>query len=60
MDCRDCAKCKRGERIEAISIQEEVEKDLIVFVDPGKGVTSCKHPFLVDPQSRLVPNGNGA
>ena len=56
-------KCKRGERIEDISIQEEVEQDLIernIFVDPDKGVTSCKLPFLVDPESRLVPNDNGA
>ena len=58
VDCRDCMKCKRGERI-----QEEVEQDLIernVFVDPDKGVTSCKLPFLVDPESRLVPNDNDA
>ena len=63
VDCRDCMKFKRGERIEAISIQEEVDQDLIernVFVDPDKGVTSCKLPFLVDPESRLVPNDNGA
>ena len=63
VDCRDCMKCKRGESIEAISIQEEVEQDLIernVFVDLDKGVTSCKLPFLVDPESRLVPNDNGA
>ena len=63
VDCRGCMKSKRGERIEAISIQEEVEQDLIewnVFVDPDKCVTSCKLPFLVDPESRLVPNDNGA
>ena len=45
-----------------ISIQEEVEQDLIernIIVDPDKGVTSCKLPFLVDPESRLVPNDNG-
>ena len=49
VDCRDCMKCKRSERIEAISIQEEVEQDWIewnVFVDPDKGATSCKLPFL--------------
>ena len=59
----DVEKCKRGERIEAISIQEEVEQDLIernVIIDPDKGVTSCKLPFLVDPESRLVRNDNGA
>ena len=59
VDCRDCPKCKLGERVEAISIQEEVEQNLIeqnVVVDPDKGVTTCKLPFLVDPDSRLVPN----
>ena len=63
VDCRECQKCKKGAQIESVSIQEEIEQDLIernVFVDPEKGITSCKLPFLLEPESRLSPNKQDA
>ena len=59
VDCRSCAKCKSGGRIDAVSIQEEVEQNLIeqcIEVDVEKGVTTAKLPFLADPDTRLAPN----
>ena len=57
--CRGCADCKNGERIECISIQEEVEQTIIdqsVTVDIKRGQTSAKLPFLCDPTKKLTPN----
>ena len=59
MDCRSCTECKKGGLIEEISIQEEVEQDLInksVAVDIEKRTCTAKLPFIVDPDSRLIPN----
>ena len=59
--CRNCLDCKHGSRVEEISIQEEVEQNLIdrsVTVDVGKHVCTAKLPFLADPDSRLVPNSH--
>ena len=57
--CHGCADCKNGERIECISIQEEVEQAVIeqsVVVDITQGQTSAKLPFLCDPTKKLTPN----
>ena len=59
IDCRNCQKCKNGERTESISIKEEVEQDIInksVFVDTNKGKTEAKLPFIQDPSRNLAPN----
>ena len=63
VDCRSCTKCKNGSRIDSMSIQEENEQDLVekaVVVDPVNNITKAKLPFLVDPDTRLVPNENDA
>ena len=57
--CRGCADCKNGERIECISMQEEVEQAVIeqsVVVGITQGQTSAKLPFLCDPTTKLTPN----
>ena len=59
IDCRNCQECKRSQRIDAISIQEEIEQDLInrsVRVNIDQGITVAKLPFVTEPDSRLVPN----
>ena len=43
--CRGCTDCKRGERIDCISIHEEVEQTIIeksVTVDLDKGMHFCE------------------
>ena len=56
-DCRECPKCKNGERFDAVSIQEEIEQCLIeraVEVDPKRGVTTARLPFVVaEPDNRI-------
>ena len=59
VDCRNCEKCKNGERVDALSIQEEVEQDLIetcVIVDIMNGITTAKLPFISNPETKLAPN----
>ena len=56
---RDCQDCKRGPRIDAISIQEEIEQEIIeksVHVDVENNKTTHFLPFLADPERKLVPN----
>ena len=51
VECRTCKKCKTGPQIEAISIQDEIEQNLIekcVNVDIKLGISMAKLPFLVD------------
>ena len=59
VDCRGCKKCKNGDRVEFLSIQEEVEQNLIescVSVDITTGLTTAKLPFIVNPELKLVRN----
>ena len=59
VDCKNCPECKRSERLDAVSIQEEVEQSLIersVMVDVESCTTTAKLPFLVDPDVRLISN----
>ena len=58
-DCRNCDRCKRSENTEVVSIQEEIEQDIIdksVQVDVSKGITIAKLPFIVNPELRLLSN----
>ena len=62
-DCRDCKNCKKNEQIEFISIQEEIEQDIInksVFVDIENRLTIARLPFIEDPLNRLLPNKHKA
>ena len=60
VDCRSCVRCKSGPRWEAVSIQEEIEQELIekaVTVDPVLRRSRSRLPFIVpDPDNRLVDN----
>ena len=61
MKCRNCLECKNGSTIDEISIQEEIEQDVInksITVDVEKRVCTAKLPFIADPDSRLEPNLN--
>ena len=54
--CRICVDCKRSSRLESISIQEEIEQELInrcVKVDIENHKTSHELPFLTDPDEKL-------
>ena len=59
-DCRNCARCKQGPRIEDVSIEQEFEQSVIekvVMVDPVTRRCSAKLPFVVpNPDNRLVDN----
>ena len=58
-NCRNCTECKKSLRIDVISIQEEIESQIIdrcVSVDVEKGVSVAKLPFVVNPDTRLKPN----
>ena len=57
VDCRGCQNCLNGPRIDAVSIQEEVEDAMIkrcVTVDPEKGTSTAKLPFVTNPDSRIA------
>ena len=59
MRCRNCADCRKGEMVEAVSLQEEVEQALIeknVWLDENLNVLRCKLPFLKEPATYLTGN----
>ena len=61
VDCRKCVKCKNGPVIEEVSIQEEMEQDLVdkaVTIDPEKRVCTAELPFIGDPEKMLSPNSH--
>ena len=61
--CRGCQSCKAGERIESISLKEEVEQEVIdksVHVDLEKKKTTATLPFMEDPITQLKPNRDEA
>ena len=63
VNCRSCKKCKNHEQLEAVSIKEEVEQDLInqsVKVDINTRSTIATLPFTHDPSTRLAPNKHKA
>ena len=56
IDCRNCVNCKKSQRIDSVSMQEEVEQDLIernVTVDIVAGKSSALLPFVTDPDLRI-------
>ena len=58
-NCCNCPTCKNSERIEFISIQEEVEQNIIdksVRVNLEKGETIARLPFISNPVIKLAPN----
>ena len=63
INCRNCQKCRNGERIEYSSIKDEVEQDIInqsVSVNVEKGISVAKLPFIDDPIHKLAHNKNKA
>ena len=57
VDCRRCQNCLKGPRLDAVSIQEEVEDAMIekcVSVDPENGISSAKLPFVTNPDTRIA------
>ena len=63
INCRNCNECKSSGQIEFISIQVEIEQNIInksVHVDIAKGITIAKLPFIVNPESKLNPNRSKA
>ena len=59
VSCRGCPDCKRSQKVDMISIQEEVEQDLIercVEVDLDNRTTTHKLPFLFNPETKLPPS----
>ena len=62
-NCRNCKECKKSLRFDMISIQEEIEDEILdqcVTVDVDKGEAVAKLPFVVDPDTRLKPNDHMA
>ena len=56
VDCRNCDKCRKSGRIDAVSIQEEVEQHLIekcVTVDVAKCRSTTLLPFVAEPDTRI-------
>lgn len=57
--CRQCKTCKNHERIENISIKEEVEQNLIknsITIDLNSKIVTAKPPFISNPQIKLLSN----
>ena len=63
VSCRKCTDCKNGERIEVISIKEEVEQVVLeksVKVNLETKTTNAVLPFMEDPLQNLVSNKSKA
>ena len=63
VNCRKCQKCRNGERIEYVSLKEEVEQDIInrsVTLDAEKGITTATLPVIENPASKLAHNKSKA
>ena len=57
--CRNCNKCRNGDALEKISLQEEIEQELIeqsVTLNVQQNKLEAKLPFIDDPQVQLKPN----
>ena len=62
-NCRSCQKCRSHEGVEAISIREEIEQDIInqsVHLDTSTRSTMARLPFIHDPVVKLAPNKDKA
>ena len=59
MDCRDCKNCLKGDKIELISVKEEIEQDVInksVKVNLPIGESEASLPIIHDAPNKLAPN----
>ena len=57
--CRNCHRCRDGERLESASLKEEAEQvlieELVEFL-PDKSILQAKLPFIQPPEKMLTPN----
>ena len=63
VDCRGCLGCKNGGRMDAVSIQEEIEQAMIeraVRVDIDECRSRSRLPFVADPDGMIMPNEHDA
>ena len=59
ISCRNCARCRNGDQLEQISLQEEAEQFLIeasVTLNVEAQRLEAKLPFIEDPLTCLKPN----
>eukprot|EP00111_Clytia_hemisphaerica_P005050 TCONS_00014531-protein len=59
VNCRKCLTCKNHSTEDSISIQEEVEQDLInrsITIDPSNCSSIANLPLIHDPLVKLAPN----
>ena len=57
VNCRKCQKCYNGERIEYISVKEEVEQDIInrsISLDADPRITTATLPIIDDPLLKVL------
>ena len=57
--CRNCNDCRKGEILEKVSLQEELEQAMIessVILHPDERKLESKLPFILDPAVSLKPN----
>ena len=57
--CRNCSDCKRGDRLESLSLLEEREQHLIeqsLRYDESNKKLFAKLPFIADPEENLFAN----
>ena len=59
IDCRGCPRCRKDSRIEYISIEQEVQQDLVeksVTLDSESQTCTALLPLISDPTVKLAPN----
>ena len=59
INCRNCDMCRKGDRLEQVSLQEELEQAMItdsVKYIPEEQRVEATLPFLEDPSIKLKPN----
>ena len=63
VSCRNCQKCRNGERIEYVSVKEEIEQDVInrsVSLNVEQGITIASLPVIGNPTTKLAHNKDKA
>lgn len=59
VSCRSCARCRKGDVLESISLREEAEQSLIentIELDLDNSIVWGLLPFVEDPTQQLKPN----
>lgn len=59
VSCRNCSRCRQGDILEKVSLQEEVEQSMIensVKLNIERKVLEANLPFIQDPSTHLKPN----